>query len=429
MAPLTRSASILLLGVAALAQSESQPAAQKSPPPKRQATHSDNLPQGEKFQISEIVTLLRSVRSGRLKQARLIEAIQTRGIAFPPSELNLARLMNSGAAEPVLEAIERLNVAQLPVQSTVEPPKPTYTLVVTCEPAECETRVGDQEFRESTGGKAAFNNLPSGRIILDSKKAGFEMKTEVVALDPANLPPSGTFLHSVALAPTLITQNLWGASLLGSLLAKAKVPAGPAVIAGTLTVTGPESTEWGITAHLSGNGASSLDVESGKGKASYLSSAGFWQVKPSRKSPFHGTREEKAKAESTLLRNMDIWIAYECFGLICGLSRPGVIAKSLIDPTLAGEAKELEIHTPQGWEAIGLNSDLQPSTISIPNSTGASVPARIEFSDYRQMGGGIYPGRTVIKFADSADRTLVFTVSRFEEESGALKSNTSSPKQ
>ncbi len=396
----------------------SPPTPGRKPAPVRKPAKSvdTSFLRGAKLQIGEIVSLLRSVHAGRIKQSQLIEAIQSRGIAFPPSELNLARLMNSGAAEPVLEAIEKLNPPQPPSPAPAEPVKPGYTLVVTCAPAECETRVGDGEFRDTVGGKTTFLNLTAGRIILDAKKPGFETKTEIVSLDPTVLPSSGAFQHLITLSPTADTQSVWGSTLLASVLAKAKVPAGLATVSGTLTISDPASTEWKLTAHLSGSGADSVDLESAQGKVSYSSSAGFWQVRSSRKSPFRGSRDEKAKAEAALLRNIDMWSAFEYFALLNRLSKPGVAAKSHANPASNSGSAEMEIPTSQGSQVVTLNSDLQPSSIAAPSSSGANVPARVEFSDYRQMDAGIYPARTLIKFSDSEKHTLVLKADRFEAE-------------
>ena len=385
----------------------------------RARTRPDNsLLQGGKFQIGEIIGLLRSVRSGRLKQSRLIEALESRGIAFPASELNLARLMNSGAAEPVLETVEKLGVPPPAPPLAAEPPKPSFSLTVTCQPAECETRIGDDPFRTTTNGTFTFSGLNPGRIILDARKSGFETKTDIVTLDPAALPPAGSFQHAISLTPTDDTQRQWGAILLASVLAAAHFKPDPVTISGSVTVTGSSATEWKLTARLSGDGANSLDLTKPQGRVTFFSAAGLWQGKTSfSRSPFRGTRAEKANAESTLLRNMDIWIAHEYSSVLRELSSPGIVARSRSDPSATVLPKLLELKTGRGSETVSFTPELRLSAILLSNPPGSNEPERIEFSDYRKMPDVLYPAQTHIRFADSETHSIVLrtnTVSSYK---------------
>jgi hypothetical protein len=91
------------------------------------------------------------------------------------------------------------------------------------------------------------------------------------------------------------------------------------------------------------------------------------------------------------------------------IEKAGTAARSHSDPSLNVGPNVLEVKTGLGKHFITLNSEFRLTVISIPNAAGTSSPAQVEFSGYRQLSGGMYPAKTVIKFVDSRRSAVLQT--------------------
>lgn len=245
---LIRVATVLLTSVAIVVSAFATPPATPGSPSRRR-TQTNHLPadvmKGGKLDLDELVRLLVSSRKGYLKQSRIFEAIQSRGIAFSANAESSGRLLDVGASPGMLQLVQALSLPQLPKPPLPIPLQPSYALALSCDPSDCEVRVGDSAFQKISGTKALFTGLSIGRYIVDAKLIGFEPKTEIVDLNLATLGGERTLPYTVVLRPTEETRREWGTVLLASIMSSAGSGIDRWSLAGKLTVSDVEPAIFG----------------------------------------------------------------------------------------------------------------------------------------------------------------------------------------
>lgn len=188
-------------------------------------------------------------------EAQMLKAIESRGVTFYPSPVDVQKLKAAGATEAEISLIAETGAKFKPVVAAPPPPTTAGPLTLTCAPVECSIEINGKPEGQTQGGVKKFASVPLGltsSVLVDFKKDGFIGQQVTVALKPNSPAAKGA-----ALAPTEATQMKFGGALLSAALAKLGgdkgiKDAGEIIASGraSLFVSGGQGTDWSVVAKL-----------------------------------------------------------------------------------------------------------------------------------------------------------------------------------
>ncbi|MBI4907134.1 MAG: hypothetical protein HY820_26140 [Acidobacteria bacterium] len=148
-----------------------KPAVTKPVPPKTAAAKPKPEPP-KPYTLERIIEKLDIIRRNKfaLNENILKNQLKLDGVAFVPSDDDLAKLKRAGASEDFLRFLVELKKDAMvetppPPPAEVVPPKPKEgRMVLTCKPIDCQVSINGQSRGQTTKGTFTLDRMPEGAI-------------------------------------------------------------------------------------------------------------------------------------------------------------------------------------------------------------------------------------------------------------------------
>ena len=376
--------------------------AQKAPAMRPAKPNTADYPAGPPFSVDNVLDLLSAIKRNILTEERLMMGLRKRGVDFHPTPEALTRLNDAGASDAVLGAIWKLAVT-VPVTPPPPPPaKPTFTLTVACQPAECEAAASGGPFQSTKDGRLQIEGLDAGRVVVDFRKTGFEPRTDVVTVSE-----KGT-ANEVTLRPTDETQQHWGEDLASAVLKAITLNTTPRVVTGTVRTSDHGGAIFDVAIHFEASGAANVELQTPAGHATI--SCRLARCLPSTKSllgKLRAGKQLKTEDVEDYVPDIEVLLTYEFDEVFSRLLNGKPMATAPMDPS--GPAnKALRVAASDSEYLIETGADLKPARLTSELATG-SGPAGIKavYGEYRKVGDLDYPSTTELKFG-AEQRSILF---------------------
>jgi hypothetical protein len=372
----------------------------------------DTFLTGPPFTVETLEKTIPSVRRGIMTEERLIDGLKHRGVDFPPMPETFSRLSNAGCSELVLETVRELATAKFPPPPPPPPPapepeKPKLKMLFKCEPAECQVRIGDKPYSTTKNGEFLFDGLDPGRIIVDSRKEGFNPRTEVVEVQDSG--SGATIRHAVVLQPTEESQHQWGQQIIQGMLTAIRLQTGPRTITGTLKISKPSLTAFDVVATFEEAGSATFELRSSAGGAQIACKADRCSLVSNKNILSHlglGGKQLKPDEIQPMLSDLEVFLAYEFEEFLAGLADATTSSTAAVNPSSSAEPKTFRVARTSGSYTVQLGDAMRPSNIAYDSSTGVGSGIHVTYSDYKKIGDADYPATTELKFGGAAHSIL-----------------------
>jgi hypothetical protein len=390
-----------------------------------------NFLNGRPLTIDNLIKLISAVNSKIEPESRVTAGLKARGIDFPPTPEALSRLINAGASEPVLALVRELGAKSLPptpLSNPVPSPpqKPKLRILIKCEPAECQVRLGDGPFQTTSSGELLFEGLDTGRLIVESQKDGFRKQVEVVDLQSTGT--GAPVRHDILLLPTEELQRRWGQQLIQDMVSAVQLRTGPRKITGTLKILSSPAVTLDVIAQFEAHATAAFELQFATGSATISCKSGrcFASIKPASriKIPLGGGKKLKLEEIEPFVPDVEALLAYEFEELTANLFDGRADAMAMADPATSAEPKTFRVPRASGVYTVQLNSGMRPVVVAYESSLGVGAGIRVNYSEFKKFGDREYPSATELIFGRD-HRAMVFQARTVER--GAILQKTASP--
>ena len=159
------------------------------------------------FTLDRLVSRLADVTKKEYTESALIRRMEKDGIDFTATDANLSRLAHAGASPAFLDVVKHLAPVVHEAPPVIAKVEPTSEIEVSCEPAECQVRIGAAAPISTTGGKLVHKGLKHGAVTVEVTKLGFRpFKTTAMV-------QGATAEVKAVLQPDTALRQKWGADL------------------------------------------------------------------------------------------------------------------------------------------------------------------------------------------------------------------------
>ena len=349
-------------------------------------------------------------RIGIIADKRLAAAIERRGLAFSPNELDYGRLQQAGAGAELMQIIKAKAPAPPPPPKVVPPPPPKYAGKVTlqCLPAECEILVNGRSRGNTVKGIMEVAELPVGDAIIDFRRPGFEGQQAALTLR-AGVATT----RFVTLRPTPETQARYGKLLLDKMAERlggrpALQQAGLLNGAGkaSLWVGGGQQTDWMITTKLKPPSMALIELAAGKQK--------WWTSLSAADCKTGGSKQV---ANTPVAKEMERLIRfYRDYQPAMLEERLRTVPVSTPDdhPDAQGNWLMRASLGEGTFLNVTLDSDATPQRVVYESSSGPGAGLEVLYSDYATVAKSFYPRAMTIRFTDQPHHGLEIHLTEVE---------------
>ncbi len=373
---------------------------QPSPSKKSRPAVDDFLnPASGPLSLPKLLELLRLVKEDIETEGRLLRAIEARGIDFPMSSANTARIVNAGGSEKLRQLLQtKAPTAAPPAGATKKPEEIPGSLEVQCEPVECEVSVQGGTPVSSDNGVARVSGLKAGELFVDVRKSGY-----IGQQHPVTVKPGAAASLAVQLDPDGNTKTAFGTRLFQAMIAAAggdsrqkDFASISATGAATLFDNAGTASEWNLTVSFRSN-LDTFEAKSAAGEFKLECRGETCQAQTGGRLFGKRLSREQAQALETAFRQFRS-LHFDAFLDRLVAAKLQATATSATIPA-SGE-QHLRLEGASDLYEVTLNTDLLPAFIAVQSKTGLGSGLALAFADYSPVGASRYPRSTEIKFPD-----------------------------
>lgn len=347
-------------------------------------------PKSGPFTLEKVVECLAVI-----PKARLITAIQNRGVAFNAAPINVAAIREAARGDSDL-----IGVIQGKMLPYIPPPPPAPvvgSLVVTCEPLECNVALPGGAPTTTRAGQALFGDINPGEVTVELSKPNYlpqrktvkieaEARAEVLA--KLELSPDGKrALLQAAMDP------VWKALNAGDkgIADRDVISSGSA----NMYDAGGKETNWAIMARFSA-ASSTIELKNQAGKLVLEVECNGDDCKPSGKKLNAGSKKAEIDPEFAafaLKRFHQVHLG----SMLARLSTPEIrVLSAKIDDT---GIKLLHLENNEENFDVQLAANMLVAQVTVTSKLGLGDGYQVVYSDYRAMEktNAQYPKRTSFK--------------------------------
>jgi hypothetical protein len=281
-----------------------------------------------------------------------------------------------------------------------DPPAPTGTLSVRCDPAECDIKINGQPAARTDHGKLIKPGLTPGEITVDFEKEGYLPQQKTVNITVEAGPEVAVVLEPTEAAKAANGKRLFVAMLHALQIEDSVDKLRDFSGEGNIKCYGAAQRDWDFSVMANAPAQVEMQVKNSAGGMVYQCiGLKCDEKKQAFRIPFTG-KKLRGPILDDLEVNLRAFAEHSLGPLLQTLREPSVQFSSA-NFAESGE-RRLRAETSDGIYDIVLGADLLPSAASYENKAGLGSGLKMLFADYTDLSGGHYPRRTTIRLPDPA---------------------------